>query len=276
MVPLSLGTQTGGSVQRPSSYCGVVGYKPTFGLINPQGVKPAAESLDTVGLIARTVEDIELSARILTNSAPVSWLSPGTGIRIGLCRTFWWATADDATQSAVEDAAQRLAQSGFSIREVDLPIPCKDLPFTREVINDFERARGMVYEWNKHRTQISERLAKSIANGFSMPLERYVDALKRVEMCRQVVDDAFADVDVLLTPAVQGEAPLGLGYTGDHRFQSIWTQLRTPTVTLPTHAGPNDMPVGIQLVTERYTDARLLTISQLIFSTLGRGPLVKQ
>ena len=147
MVPLAFGTQTGGSVQRPSSYCGIVGYKPTFGLINPQGVKPAAESLDTVGLMARTVEDVELSARVLTNSAPVTWLAKGTPIRIGLCRTYAWDTAEDATRHAIEDAARRLAAAGFAVRDIDLPAPYNDLPTTREVINDFERARGMAYEW---------------------------------------------------------------------------------------------------------------------------------
>jgi Asp-tRNA(Asn)/Glu-tRNA(Gln) amidotransferase A subunit family amidase len=275
MVPLAFGTQTGGSVQRPSSYCGIVGYKPTFGLINPQGVKPAAESLDTVGLMARTVEDIELSARVLTGSAAVTWLAPSTRVKIGLCRTPAWPSAEAATQHALEDAAQRLAKAGFSVREVELPPPCSDLPITREIINDFERARGMAYEWQEHRARISEGLAKSIRNGLSMPRERYIDALKRVEACRRSIAQAFADIDVLLTPAAQGEAPLGLGYTGDHRFQSIWTQLRTPTVTLPTHAGANGMPVSIQLVGECHADDRLLAAAQRLFAVLGRGPVVK-
>lgn len=275
MVPLAFGTQTGGSVQRPSSYCGIVGYKPTFGLINPQGVKPAAESLDTVGLMARTVEDVELSARVLTNSAPVAWLAKDTPIRVGICRTYAWDTAEDAMRNAVEDATRRLSAAGFAVRDVDLPVLCNDLPITREIINDFERARGMAYEWQVHREAISEGLAKSIRNGLSMPRERYIDALKRVDECRRQVGALFADVDVLLTPTVRGEAPRGLSYTGDHRFQSIWTQLRTPAVTLPTHAGPNGMPVGIQLVAQAYADERLLAVAQLIFKVLGRGPVIK-
>jgi amidase len=108
-----------------------------------------------------------------------------------------------------------------------------------------------------------------------MRRERYIDALKRVDGCRRLLRDVFADVDVLLTPSAQGEAPLGLHYTGDHRFQSIWTQLRTPAITLPTHAGPNGMPVGIQLVAPCYADDRLLAIAQLIFHALGRGPAIQ-
>jgi Asp-tRNA(Asn)/Glu-tRNA(Gln) amidotransferase A subunit family amidase len=275
MVPVAVGTQTGGSVQRPSSYCGIVGYKPTFGLINPQGVKAAAESLDTVGLMARTVEDVELTARVLTNSAPVVWLAKGTKIRVGLSRTYAWETAENATQRAVEEAAQKLSSAGYPVREVRLPPKYVDLQLTREVINDFERARGMAYEWQSHGDQISAGLAKSIRNGFAMPRERYIEALERVAECRQLLGEVFADIDVLLAPTAQGEAPTGLSHTGDHRFQSIWTQLRTPTISLPTHAGPNGMPVGVQLIAPQFADSRLLAMAQYIFRSLGRGPVIE-
>jgi Asp-tRNA(Asn)/Glu-tRNA(Gln) amidotransferase A subunit family amidase len=275
MVPLALGTQTGGSVQRPCSYCGIVGYKPTFDLINSQGVKPAAESLDTIGLMARTVEDIELSARVLTNSAAVTWLPKGAATRVGLCRTYAWATAENATQHAIEDAAQRLANAGCIVSEVELPPQYADLLVTREIINDFERARAMAYEWEMHSEQISKALAKSIRRGLAMPREQFIDALERVAACCRLLDEVFAEVDVLLTPTAQGEAPLGLSFTGDHKFQSIWTQLHVPTITLPTHAGPNAMPIGIQLVAPRYADNRLLAIAQLIFRILGRGPVIE-
>ena len=275
MVPLALGTQTGGSVQRPASYCGIVGYKPSFGLLNPQGVRPAAESLDTLGLMARTVEDVELAARVLTNSAPLSWLPAGTPIRIGTCRTYAWDSAENATRHAVEDAAKRLASAGCIVTDLDLPAQYSDLVDTREVINDFERARGMAYEWQCHREQISEGLAKSIRNGIAMRRERYINALERVDGCRRLLGDVFAEIDLLLTPTAQGEAPVGLRHTGDHRFQSIWTQLRTPTISLPTQAGPQGMPVGIQLVAPYYADDRLLALAQLIFRALGRGPVIQ-
>lgn len=275
MVPLALGTQTGGSVQRPCSFCGIVGYKPTFGIINSQGVKPAAESLDTIGLMARTVEDVELSARVLTNSAPVAWLPQGAAIRIGLCRTYAWDTAESATQHAVEDAVQRLANGGYVVREIELPPQYADLLATREIINDFERSRAMAYEWQMHSEQISDALAKSIRNGLAMPRERFIDALERVAVCRKLLGDVFAGVDVLLAPVAQGEAPLGLSFTGDHKFQSIWTQLHTPTITLPTHRGPNGMPIGIQLVAPRYADNHLLAAAQHLFQILGRGPVIE-
>ena len=275
MVPFGFGTQTGGSVQRPSSFCGIVGYKPSFGLINPQGVKPAAESLDTVGLMLRSVEDAALFMSVMTNSESVQWLTNDVPIRIGLCRTYAWDVAEKATQSAVEDAARRLEKAGFSVRDFELPSPCEELPKTREIINDFERARGMAWEWNTHRQLISEALANAIRNGLTIPRARYIEALECVELCRQRTTQLFGDVDVLLTPTANGEAPLGLANTGDHCFQSIWTQLRTPTVTLPTHAGPNGMPVGIQLIGSRYGDNKLLAIAQRVFAVLGRGPQIK-
>jgi Asp-tRNA(Asn)/Glu-tRNA(Gln) amidotransferase A subunit family amidase len=274
MVPLAIGTQTGGSVQRPSSYCGIIGYKPTFGLVNPEGVKPAAHSLDTVGLMARSAEDIALAAQVLTNSAPVSWLPSDARIQVGLCTTYAWETAEDATIQAIEDAARRLSLLGVSVREVKLPALFNDLPQTREIVNDYERARGMAHEWNMHRSDLSEGLAKTIRNGLAMPQGRYIDARRHVEQCRRKLDSVFEDVDVLLAPTVAGEAPVGLSYTGDHRFQSIWTQLRVPAMTLPTHAGPNGMPVGIQLVAPSYRDNHLFAVAQLVFRRLGHGPVI--
>jgi Asp-tRNA(Asn)/Glu-tRNA(Gln) amidotransferase A subunit family amidase len=275
MVPLAFGTQTGGSMQRPSSFCGLVGYKPSFGLINRAGVKPAAESLDVVGVMARTVEDIELAARALTNSAPPAWLPPGAPLRIGLCRTYLWDTAQPETQTAVEDAAARLARSGAELRAVALPDFFAGLAEAREVINDYERARGMAYEWEQHRAEISEGLAKSIRNGLAMPAQRFIDAVEFVRRCQAAVPEIFHDVDVLLAPTVAGEAPRGLGWTGDHRFQSLWTLLRVPTVTLPTHAGPHGLPVGIQLVAPTYRDGALLAAARLVFDRLGRGPTIR-
>lgn len=275
MVPFGFGTQTGGSVQRPSSFCGIVGYKPSFGLINPHGVKPAAESLDTVGLMVRTVEDAELFMRVLTNSEPVQWLSDDAPVRIGLCRTYAWDSAEAATRNAVEDAARRLEKTGFSVRDIELPSPCEELPKTREIINDFERARGMSWEWNVHREQISEALTKAIRKGLTIPRAHYIEALERVQLCRRRTAQLFDDIDVLLTPTVNGEAPKGLANTGDHRFQSIWTQLRTPAVTLPTHAGPNGMPVGVQLIGPCHGDDKLLAVAQRAFAVLGRGPQIE-
>jgi amidase len=274
MVPLALGTQTGGSIQRPAAYCGVLGYLPTYGTINPAGVKPAAESLDTIGPIARTVEDLELARRVLTNAKAVAWLSPDIKLRVGLCRTPSWDAAEESTQHALLDAAARISSAGHLVREVAMPAPFAELVTTREIINDYERSRALAHEWRTRPDLISERLANSIRRGFAMDAERYIAALRHLDTCRQLLATVWGDLDVLLAPTVVGEAPQGLEFTGDHRFQSIWTQLRTPTVNLPTHAGPSGLPVGIQLVGRPYEDGRLLACAQLMFHLLGRGPTV--
>lgn len=272
-VPLALGTQTGGSVLRPASFCGIVGFKPTFGLINIAGVKPAATTLDTVGLLARTVEDVELAIRVLTNASEVEWLPLRAALRIGVCRTPLWETAEDCTKRALADAAERLARHGHATQDVTLPAHFAELSMTREIINDYERARASAHEWHLKRDQISGRLSASIRAGFGISRERYVDALRLVERCRAALPALFEEVDVLLAPTVIGEAPVGLACTGDHGFQSLWTQLRVPAVTLPTHAGPNGMPVGIQLVGRPYEDSRLLAAARRVFELIGTSPI---
>ena len=126
-----------------------------------------------------------------------------------MCRTYAWDTAENATQHAIESAAQTLANTGYAVTDLNLPPQFNELVGTREVINDFERARGMAYEWQWYREQLSEGLAKSIRSGLVMRRERYTDALKRVDECRRLLPEIFINVDVLLTPTVQGEAPLG-------------------------------------------------------------------
>jgi len=274
MVPLAFGTQTGGSIQRPSSFCGVVGYKPSYGLINTAGLKPAAVSLDTLGLIVRSLEDIALAMRALTNESDIAWLPKETRLRIGLCRTYLWDTAEEATQQALSDAAERLRSRGDKVEDFSLPESFRELSTTREVINDYERARAMAHEWQHARNSISDGLAKSITRGFATPAARYIDALVRVDECRRELAPIFERYDLLLAPTVTGEAPLGLAYTGHHGFQSIWTQLRVPTVSLPTHHGPNGLPVGIQLVGRDHGDTQLIAMARLLFEFLGKGPSV--
>jgi len=275
MVPLAFGTQTGGSIQRPSSFCGVVGYKPSFGLINTAGLKPAAISLDTLGLMARSLEDIALAMCSLTNDGDIAWLPKETKLRIGLCRTYLWDTAEEATQQALSDAAERLRSRGDTVADFSLPESFRELSTTREVINDYERARAMAHEWQHARNSISEGLAKSITRGFATPAARYIDALVRVDECRRELAPIFERYDLLLAPTVTGEAPLGLAYTGHHGFQSIWTQLRVPTVSLPTYQGPNGLPVGVQLVGRDHGDAQLIAMARLLFEFLGKGPSVR-
>jgi Asp-tRNA(Asn)/Glu-tRNA(Gln) amidotransferase A subunit family amidase len=275
MVPTAFGTQTGGSVLRPAAYCGVFGFKPTFGAFNRRGVYPAAESLDTIGLIARSIDDIELLSTVLElrpSSAPRALDRPP---RIGLCRTPMWDKAQPETVAAIEDAAARLAKAGAELREVVLPGEFTGLRnAARETVNNYERAAAMAWEWNAHRDRISERLRKRIEIGRAMPHGEYLAALQLGENCRAQLPRVFRDIDVLLTPAANGAAPRGLDETGDPGFQAILTILHTPALSLPTHRGPNGLPVGIQLVAPRYDDRGLFASARWVWQQLGAPELV--
>jgi Asp-tRNA(Asn)/Glu-tRNA(Gln) amidotransferase A subunit family amidase len=275
MVPVAFGTQTGGSVIRPAAYCGVFGFKPTFGAFNRRGVYPAAESLDTLGLIARSLEDLELVSAVLELRPPTPPAASDSPPRVGLCRTPLWQAAQAETVAAVEDAAARLAKAGARLRDVALPDEFAGLRFAaRETINNCERAAAMAYEWSSHRESISERLRKRIELGRAMPRAEYVAALRLGEECRARLPAVFEEVDVLLTPCANGEAPRGLGETGDPGLQAIWTILHVPALTLPTHRGPNGLPVGIQLVAARHADQRLFGCARWIWQQLGSPDMV--
>jgi len=267
MVPVGLGTQTGGSILRPASYCGVIGFKPTYDSISRAGLKLASESLDTIGLLARTIDDIALLADVLSarEPRPVEPLAP---LRIGLCRTFLWDKAGSETQQAVEWAAEKLAFH-VEVRDLALPEGFQALVEARAIIDDFERARALAHEWKHHRHLLGRHIAATIERGLAIPPARYGDALRLAAAARTLLPAIFADVDLILTPCATGEAPHGLESTGDSTFQGLWTLLHVPTINLPTHHGPHGLPVGIQLVAPLYEDTRLLRFARWVEDRLG-------
>jgi amidase len=275
MVPAALGTQTGGSVLRPSSFCGVFGYKPTYNTFNKAGLKPAAESIDTIGWIARSIEDIALLTAVLRMDEPRPLRSMSAAPRIGLCRTEMWDSVQPETRSAVENAAAALSKAGAVVRDLDLPGEFAGLPaLARGTINHFERAACMAFEWDNHRPALSPQMRRYIESGLQTSRADYVAAWRRIEQCRALLPEVFAGIDVLLTPCVPGEAPKGLASTGDPSMQAMWTALHTPTMTLPTHRGPNNLPVGIQLVAQRYDDDRLFACARWIWDKIGAPEMV--
>jgi Asp-tRNA(Asn)/Glu-tRNA(Gln) amidotransferase A subunit family amidase len=269
MVPLALGTQTGGSVLRPASFCGVVGFKPSFGRYNRSGLKMAAESVDTIGTMARTIDDIELFDAALVGAPPRSpapWREPP---RIGVCRTPAWSTALPETVAAVEDSAARLARAGARVRELELPRDFAALAGDRDVLGSVERSRAIAYEWQHHRDRLSERMRRAVELGLGTSEDDYRALLALAEDCRAKLADAFRDFDMLLAPCVPGEAPAGLESTGDPKLQRLWTVLHVPALTLPTHKGPNGLPVGIQWVAPVHAEARLLAAARWVLEKLS-------
>ena len=271
MVPVALGTQTGGSVLRPSSFCGIVGFKPSFGSFNRAGIKSAAESLDTIGLHARSLEDIALVGDVLTGREPGGIAGLDRPPRIGICHTPLWRLAEPETAAAIANTAEAAREAGAAVDEVRLPAAFDALADARRAINDYERARAMAHEWRTDRDRLSPALRNTVAAGLAVPHAEYRAALARTRDCRRLLDWLFDDWDALLAPAVNGEAPLGLDYAGDPAFQALWTMLHVPAITLPTHRGPNRMPVGIQLVARRGEDDLLLSVAAWVWARCGGG-----
>ena len=269
MCACAFGTQTGGSVLRPSAYCGIIGFKPSFGAINRAGIKFAAESLDTIGLHTRNVDDIELLLRVLSGRTPAPPRTHDAPPSIGICRTYLWDNAEPETRTAIEDAASRLGAAGCMVGHVTLPTEFAELTPAREVVNDYERARSMADEWNSHREAISKRMQQSIVNGLALTHEKYAAAMRCIERCVTRLDGIFEGYDALLTPTANGFAPEGLEQTGHHGFQSIWTMMGTPAITLPTHSAANGLPVGIQLVGRPGEDNQLLASARWVMDLLG-------
>ncbi|HZC54740.1 MAG TPA: amidase [Xanthobacteraceae bacterium] len=275
MVPAALGTQTGGSVLRPSSFCGIFGYKPTYNMFNKEGVWPAADSIDTVGWLAGALDDIDLLTAVLRMQEPRAPQALGGAPRIGVWRTDLWDTAQDEAKAAVEDAAARLGKAGAKVRDADMPGAFLGLHvIARSSIGFYERAACMAYFWDHQREQLSPQMQRYIENGHNIPRTDYIAGLRRLDECRALLAAIFEDFDVLLVPCVPGEAPQGLAATGDPSMQAIWTALHTPSMTLPTHRGPNNLPVGIQLVGQRYDDDRLLACAHWIWQKIGALDMV--
>ena len=267
MVPAALGTQTAGSVIRPASFCGVVGMKPSHGLLPLAGVSPLAPSLDTLGLLTRAVDD--LPPLLAALGAPLGPAPVRTGPpRVGLCRTEQWRLAAPETRDVVERAAARLARSGAAVTEIELPADMAGLPETQRIVMAVEAARTFHQLRRRHEPRLSQELRKLLDEGESIPPERFRLAVEHAARSRLGAARLFGTVDVLLTPSAIGEAPEGLASTGDPAFNRIWTVLHLPCVNLPGPAGPSGLPIGVQLVGPPRGEALLVDAARWVAGLL--------
>jgi Asp-tRNA(Asn)/Glu-tRNA(Gln) amidotransferase A subunit family amidase len=268
-VPVGLGTQTGGSTIRPAAFCGVIGYKPSFGEFSRVGIKMQCHNLDTLGIICRSLDDIALMRAVLLvqDRNPVDRRSAAP--RIGFCRTPAWDHADADTHALLERTASRLAAAGAAVKDVTLT-PVDVLDHQRRIF-EFEAARNYAYEYEVHGDKLSEALRDGLLTpGRALPLATYVEAIETAETFRRHLDDdVFAKFDVLLTPSAVGEAPEGLSSTGDARFNAIWTLAWTPCVTLPAGTGGKGLPLGVQLVGPRFRDEALIDAAAWVEARLA-------
>jgi Asp-tRNA(Asn)/Glu-tRNA(Gln) amidotransferase A subunit family amidase len=269
MVPLAFGTQTAGSIIRPASFCGCVGYKPTFGLIDRTGVRPFADSLDTVGVFATTVKDAAFFASVIAGRPNLRITDEVFRPRIGLTRTHAWEAAEPATATALDEAAARLRSAGLEVREVALPDRWRGLLEAQKTIMAFEAARSHAPEMLTASDRLSVKLRELLEAGALIAPDDYDAAKALVAEARAGFSNVLDGLDGLLTPSAPGEAPEGLEVTGDPVFNRIWTVLGVPCISVPGLTGPLGMPVGLQVVGRWGDDRRALAASAAIGQSLS-------
>ena len=271
MVPVAFGTQTGGSIIRPASYCGVVGCKPSFNTINPTGVKPLAGSFDTVGVFARCIDDCALVVGVLAGdgATPLGAVRPA---RVGLWRTPAWRHADAATVRAVDTAAQQLTAHGVAVEEIVLPAEFELFLDAQSDVLRFEAARVFAFERTRRADSLSPSSRAELAAGAAITRRRYLEAQGLLARCRELFATAIARFDVFLSASAPGEAPRGLHDTGEATFNRWGSGLLVPCLNLPGFTGKSGLPVGVQLMGALGEDLRLLRCAKWIAARIGEDP----
>jgi amidase len=270
MAPFALGTQTAGSVIRPAAFCGVVGFVPTRGRVPRSGVKALSDTLDVIGAFAQSVDDIALLAAALAlapdwQHAPARAFAP---------KIAWTATPSAAQlapsmRAALERVAHLFAGKGARVREIAWPfdapagVPAfSALADAQRTVQLFETARALGPEFDYRRDLLSGRLAALIEDGRAIGAATYVEALQLGRDCAAAIDALIGDADVVLAPSAPGEAPYGLGATGDPQFNRPWHLLGSPQINLPLPGavghGEAGLPLGLQLIARPGADERIL------------------
>jgi Asp-tRNA(Asn)/Glu-tRNA(Gln) amidotransferase A subunit family amidase len=272
--PLAFGTQTGGSHIRPASFNNIYGLKPTWSLTSREGLRMSSITLDTVGWYGRSVADLALVAEAfrlpgLGAEAPVSV----RGLRVGLCRSPVWDRIEPAGAAALETAGKRLEAAGAIVEPLELPPAFDGMAAARDLIAAHEGSAAFLPEYLAAYPLLAEDIRARVELRGRFDRAALLAAYALADSCRAAFDGLFGPkLDVVLTPAAPGEAPEGLHTTGDAIFNGIWTLLHVPCLGIPCIRGPKGLPVGIQLVGPRMSDARLLAIAEAVAPIIDTEP----
>ncbi len=269
MVPLAFGTQTAGSIVRPAAYCGVVGYKPTHGTLPLAGTKPLSPSLDTIGVLARSVEDAAFFIGVLART-DYALASPGA-LRVGLCQTPHWDRASADARQALSDAARLLEKSGARVSDMAWPAEWNGLTQAQIDIMGNEALAAFAPERQQHAKLFSAAFADFLAAARTTDGARAAAAYALAERARCALATVFRSVDVLLAPSAEGEAPAGLGATGNPIFNRMWTLLGVPCVHVPTGVGMQGLPVGVTVIGPRWGDAQTLAAAERLHRSVQQA-----
>jgi amidase len=276
MVPLALGSQSASSLIRPCSYNGVVGMRPSFGTMSLAGFKYFNGSFDSLGLIARSVDDVALLWQVQVGVA-LEKIAASPPPRIGLCRSPWWKFAEPASRQAVEGAAEVFKQSGATVFDVELPPEFDDLHEAHRVIQAFEAAHAYAWEYDNHRDLLDTSVLGIIELGRRTTYPQYLALLRGAQAARARFEALMQGIDALVAPSAPGEPPAscrvaGEGFVmGDPVMSRGWTLLHVPCITLPHFTGPKGMPVGIQVIGAFGEDEKLLSLAKWTEASFARA-----
>lgn len=258
-VPLALGTQTGGSVIRPASYCGVWAVKPTWNAVSHEGFKVCAASFDTLGWYGRSAADLELLADVfgIHDDHPPGFRSL-EGLRVGLCRSPVWHLAEESTRAAITQTTDILRAAGAQVADLELPGEFADLTAAHRIIMQAEMRSAFLPEQRLIGDGLYPELRSILANEEGESRAALVAAQNLAARARAVFDELASEFDVILTPSTAGTAPPGPENTGAATFNRIWTLLHVPCVNIPGLVAADGLPIGVTLTGPRYSDRRVL------------------
>lgn len=271
MLPIALGSQTGGSVIRPASFCGIAGFKPSFGLIPTVGMKCFSWHLDTVGLFAASVADVAFAAEAITGRPlRVDGTTPAAP-RIGLLRAQPWPDASEEMRTAIEIAARSAERAGASVTEIALPQICDDAFKAHGTIHDYEGFHSLAYEYDHHRDRIGPNLRNLLDRATGVTVDAYDSARRTTRRARDAVAGMMAEFDVLLTPSAPGAAPPGLTSTGSSTFNRLWTLMGSPCVNVPGIVSDAGLPLGVQVIGRFGRDQATLAAALFVEQALAHS-----
>lgn len=268
MAAIGLGTQTGGSTIRPASFNGIWGMKPTWGVISREGLKQYSMTCDTLGLYARSADDLGLLCDVF-DLDPAPQPAKLEGLRIGLCRTPMWDRTEPPMRRALDEAADALRLAGAEVIEVELPPLFAGIAEAHSVILAREGRASFLNEV-RNTPSIHDEYIGIVGNARGITPEDARHAYTLADRCRAAFDEIMGGFDAIMTPSACGEAPVGLERTGDAAMNSMWTLLQVPVVSAPGLTGPNGMPLGISFVARRYADRTALAVAKLAGEVLAR------
>lgn len=279
-VPVATGTQTGGSVIRPASFCGVAGFKPSYRMLPTIGMKCVSWHLDTAGLFAASVADVAFAASVMgERDLRVDQRTP-VSPRIGVLRQQPWPSASDDMTAALDMAARAASSAMARVKDVLLPPVLAAAYRAHSTIHSYETARSLAAEYDRANElkgsaknapdPIGKGIRELIEQGMKVTVDAYDDARRTAHQARKAVNDLMAEFDVILSPSAQGAAPKGLTSTGNSTFNRLWTLMGTPCVSVPGLADANGLPLGIQVIGRFGADRQTLEAALFVESAIAK------